>query len=315
MINPKTLYIQITSKCNNKCKICFFFDKQYNYVFDNHDMEDNVIENILNNIKQMPELKYVIFAPFYGEPFLHPKIFEMIDSIKTINKDIQISLLTNGKLITEDNISKYNGNFIFVSVLGNKTNSPTYEEITGLSWNDLYDKIDLLNKYKIKHIFNLCCSDINNVEEAIKDLIKLDNSQIIYHTPTIPNDMLTHIMNCKAMNEKYVKVRLNNFVRKYELSLKQHNIKNIGYPDFDIPKCSLDYNECYIDSYGNMILCCRDNSMKSIVGNIKDSSITEIFNNEYMTKVRETFNKSMHKDNPCQTLCNPLFKLFNKEKN
>lgn len=81
---PKTLQIQLTNKCNNVCTCCFYLQKQHKHEFTNHDMEDNLIENILNNISLLNELKYIVLSPLYGESFLHPKIFYFIDEIKKL---------------------------------------------------------------------------------------------------------------------------------------------------------------------------------------------------------------------------------------
>jgi sulfatase maturation enzyme AslB (radical SAM superfamily) len=283
----------------------------------NHDMDDDTIKILLDNISNISTLKSIFFLPFYGEAMLHPKFYYVINKIKEIKPNIEIIVLTNGKLITEENLDVYKDTFkdivITVSVLGNKENFPSRQSITGMSWNSIKEKIDLLNSRNIKHAFNLACSSLDEIEIALNDLLPNSNSSgVLYGLFDMPitTDFL---LRCRDLNKKYSTfVRLNNGTHLYENLLIEDCWNGIRCPEIREPKCQNINEICAIDCFGNVIMCCLDYSMKIKFGNIKNDTILNIFNSNYLNKIRKTLNKPGFREDPCNIFCKPLFNR-NKE--
>lgn len=94
MISLKKLYIEATSDCNLQCEMCFrhsWFDE------DIGEMPFEVFEKVM---KSLPLSLETIFFGGMGEPFHHPKIMDMIKSVK--DKGLQAEVLSNGSLLSEE---------------------------------------------------------------------------------------------------------------------------------------------------------------------------------------------------------------------
>ena len=109
-------------------------------------------------------------------------------------------------------------------------------------------------------------------------------------------DLLTRISMVRSkINEN----EFNDFIKLFK-----NLVDVIAYVEYREPlksKHSYEYNEkfscsqlwqrMFISSDGDVIVCCVDSEKDYIVGNIKESSIEEIWNNEKYRNIRK-----LHKD-------------------
>lgn len=97
-LKDMTVNYFFTRKCNYECKFCFHTKKSSFILPYERQLE------VLRLCKEAGALK-VNFAG--GEPFLYPEVLgEMVKASKEMNYD-SVSIISNGKLITEGWISKY----------------------------------------------------------------------------------------------------------------------------------------------------------------------------------------------------------------
>lgn len=110
--------IEPTSRCNYKCKHCPF---QHNNI-DKGDMDFELFKKIVDTEIFNADAIQIFNR---GEPFLHPRVYEMIEYIKC-----KVILSTNAVLVDVDRLYKIPGEkLICVSFPGG--NAKTYQEITG----------------------------------------------------------------------------------------------------------------------------------------------------------------------------------------
>lgn len=88
---PEVAQIEITNRCNFNCKMC----QRYDLKVPIKDMDFKLYKKIVNKLDSIHE----IILTGWGEPFLHPEIFEMIKYAK--NKGKSVSLTSNGSLLTD----------------------------------------------------------------------------------------------------------------------------------------------------------------------------------------------------------------------
>ncbi|NWG07893.1 MAG: radical SAM protein [Chloroflexi bacterium] len=110
----KRVYVEVTNKCNLKCKTCIrnVWDVKYGY------MPGETFERLLSGLEVAPN-KPEIFFGGYGEPISHPNILDMIARAK--EKGHRVSLITNGILLTQSVIQRFielNLDMIWVSLDG-----------------------------------------------------------------------------------------------------------------------------------------------------------------------------------------------------
>ncbi|WHH58602.1 tungsten cofactor oxidoreductase radical SAM maturase [Petroclostridium sp. X23] len=95
----RRIYIEVTTKCNFECITCIRSSWQDNLMH----MDWETFENILRNLKELPYLESVHFGGF-GEPMMHPKIFDMLRSVKELG--LRVEMITNGSYLSKENINK-----------------------------------------------------------------------------------------------------------------------------------------------------------------------------------------------------------------
>jgi MoaA/NifB/PqqE/SkfB family radical SAM enzyme len=98
---PKILVIDTTYICNLKCKMCHQNSEDYK-IPENPHIPVEYIEQILHFAKHSS----VIYLLGYGEPFMHPKMYEIITMIKKECPNSRVETTSNGVLFNEKNILK-----------------------------------------------------------------------------------------------------------------------------------------------------------------------------------------------------------------
>lgn len=95
----KKLYIEVTTLCNFDCITCI----RNSWNDDLSQMTMETFEKIVKSLPGLPELEGVHFGGF-GEPFSHPKIFDMLRAVKEAG--LKAEIITNGSLLTGESIDK-----------------------------------------------------------------------------------------------------------------------------------------------------------------------------------------------------------------
>ena len=98
MSAPRHVDIAITGKCNLACQYCFFADEMV-------ARSDLPTERWLSFFEELGNLGVMTVCLTGGEVFTRPDLFELIDGI--IANRMRYSLLSNGTLITEDTMAKF----------------------------------------------------------------------------------------------------------------------------------------------------------------------------------------------------------------
>ena len=91
----RTLLIHTTLVCNLVCRHCYLDKSEKDFI------TPNIFKSAVAQLDQMQGYKVLISG---GEPLLHPKIFEMLQSIKELK--LRKMLLTNGMLIDNETVAK-----------------------------------------------------------------------------------------------------------------------------------------------------------------------------------------------------------------
>jgi len=105
MLKDYVVNLHLLENCNYHCKHCF---AHFNYVvtLSAHDWKQ-IIDNIT---KKTPVSRFNLAG---GEPLLYKGLDELIEYINS--KNIQVSLITNGHLLSEEHIRRFKGK---VSMVG-----------------------------------------------------------------------------------------------------------------------------------------------------------------------------------------------------
>jgi SynChlorMet cassette radical SAM/SPASM protein ScmE len=91
---PREIDIEITSRCNLRCKYCYFYD---NSEIEYSDLPFEVLQKLIDEIA-LAKTMFVTLSG--GEPFIRNDLMNLINYI--IKKPIRYSILSNGSLITNE---------------------------------------------------------------------------------------------------------------------------------------------------------------------------------------------------------------------
>ena len=94
-VDLRKLYIEISSLCNLRCKMCFRESTKEKKGMMEYDLFERIFDDSL------PELEEVVFGGI-GEPLMNPKIIEMAKFVK--ERGLRLKLTTNGFLLTKEKI-------------------------------------------------------------------------------------------------------------------------------------------------------------------------------------------------------------------
>ena len=96
---PFELYVQLSRRCNLRCTMCGWEIWKDNSGF----MEDDVFERVLAEGKACG-IKTMHILAGQGEPFLHPRAFEMLE--RAVAEGFEVGIVTNGTPFTPDKIAR-----------------------------------------------------------------------------------------------------------------------------------------------------------------------------------------------------------------
>jgi SynChlorMet cassette radical SAM/SPASM protein ScmE len=94
MQTPRTIDIEITSRCNLRCRYCYFFN---NAAQDYHDLPTDEWLQFFNELGSLGVMNVTLAG---GEPFFRKDLPQLLEGI--ILNRMRFSLLSNGALIDEE---------------------------------------------------------------------------------------------------------------------------------------------------------------------------------------------------------------------
>ena len=252
---PKTVSIETTNRCNASCSFC----PNNSLARNRLTMSDELFKKIISDCMEFnPE--YI--EPFLnGEPLMDSKIFERITYIRENLPETKIKLYTNGNLLTPektDLLAQIGIEELFVSI--NSLNCSKYMEVMGLD----------LKK------------TLSNMEYLINKRDFVANKIVFRMTRTNDTSLFEQdqfIRYCDELGVKSYIVGLFNYKGSIESDLPIPN-----YPCEHIERVDILSN-------GNVTLCCMDQEGEYSWGNVKNSSILEIFNGK-----KASLYKNLHRE-------------------
>ncbi len=309
---PLIIALSITEKCNLRCPMCLLW-KSRNLYENNQDL---VMEDWVRVIKEIGRNNSMVYITG-GEPFLSKDLFQIISQLK--KEKILCGVTTNGVFLKEHANRLINTGIDFVSVsldgpkeIHDKSRgiNGTYDKvINGLEELIKYRKSSLLPNIKINCVVSK--DNVYLLEEilSIGNSIGIDevsfqhlsffneNIETICNHFATKNNIKANLIGMKLSNEplNYDEIIFLNkfqdsisyFEKKYRLKISfKPSINNYSrYYSFDFPsKKSICYNpwtNVKIRSDGTMEICDGFS-----VGNIRESSIKEMFNSNKVEKLR-----------------------------
>lgn len=279
---PISIDLELTNHCNFSCLFCPIGRKEeYKKKIGFSKL---LYEDVVKLVRELKEnnvkLKTFRFS-MMGESTLHPDFDRITKLVSQSNISDYLELTTNGSTLSKKKI---------IPIIENKIN------ILRVSIYGLNDKEYKKNTKTNKNNFELIKKNLKNLRDAISSY---------GYGP--------HIYIKSFENEKE---RVNEFIKQFspyadeigfENGHEWDNNSNIEKPSNSIldekerkKVCSFPFYKAVIHSNGDFTFCCVDWSRSTSVGNIKNSSIQELFN----SKKSNDFRRSLVEGKNLNKVCN-----------
>lgn len=285
---PFGMALQVSTICDAKCTYCFHslpavVKKQRG--FEARLMEMPMVEKVAEQISQFPENIKKLQILGLGEPLCHPKLAEIIKTIKSTGKIDRISMTTNALTLTHEKslgILEAGLDNIEFSIQG--VNVERYREICGVSidFDLLIERIQFF--YNNRNKAGCCHTLVKTVDAALHGAEETKQFFSIF------GDI------CDAIYVDNV-IPIDNDVKYQNLS----GTDMFGQP---LPKtiqytCAQLFYFLNIKPNGDVLPCCQFH--EPIIGNIQDEPLIKIWDGQ---KRNNMMRMQLKKDNHLIPVCN-----------
>lgn len=258
----QNVQIQITEKCNLKCRHCYVNNRNIETIVS--CMSADVLDKI---IKECVQLGVFVITLTGGEPFMHPDLWNIIEKIKEYG--ILVNVQTNGTLINERNIIKIKENINCLYLTNYGYDSDSYSRT-----------VNVYNKYSIykQAVYLLKKNNISYKENYTMTCFNSNRPDLIVHKY---NSVETHITYSR--DDPYSK----------EYQPGEDNLKTYFlYFDNKAPirrddnfrTCGIAQSSLSINCNGDVMPC---PAFTYILGNINYTSLIDIWKGNEIRKVRD----------------------------
>lgn len=255
---PKYIMLQTTSHCNGRCIFCPYPEVKDELPQGN--MGGNLYRKIIDECSQYNSSIERIMPYLMNEPLMDEDIVKKINYAKEKNPQSSIHILTNGSLLTEElSMALINSKLDWVGI-----------SVHGIYPKTIYDAMGLNPELTLKRIgqfIEMARRSGRNIEEFI----------IITF---LKHKYLTEKEKEETFNfwqEKGIR-RISYFEGPISRAGNVSSLPRVRH--FSVGGCTTIWaNELLPILYnGDAVICCMDWRREVVLGNVKNSSIYEIWN-------------------------------------
>ncbi len=275
---PLGVDIGTTNLCNAACIMC-----PHSKLKKMGTMDMNLYKKIIDNCHKL-NIK-IITLSFFGEPFLDKTIVKKIKYAK--EKGMTVGFYSNASLLTEE-LSKeiIEAKLDSITISFDGATKETYEKIRkNLKFE--VTKRNVLGLINIRKRLNKKNPKINLV------LVELEENKREIK---------------KFYNEWKEKVEGINIInmRNWANDIQKEGTKESFHFNKKIKRkpCALIWLKMVVDWNGDVVLCCDDWNHSTILGNLKNQTIEEIWNGEKLRAIRQAHIKGEFYRVPLCAGCN-----------
>ncbi|NVL89477.1 MAG: radical SAM protein [Desulfobacterales bacterium] len=270
----KDIVFELTLRCNLSCAMCsrqFLKNKP-------SDLDFASLERVLSDLKTFYSSNQINFSfGGYGEPLLYPHLFEAIETVKTTFPHSNLTITTNGHLLTSSLIDK-----LMVSPLDYvrvSLNATCAEEYLRLMNSDRFDMV----VSNIERFLRKKQSIRSRIKVGIQILDTTINRQKYPEYKKRWEDLLT--------GDDFITYRLMENRGGTIDSVRLSKGSSPGRIKMRWP-CYALWCHIAIDTLGRVFSCCeaytfRDDSSLLQLGLLEESSIVDLINSENLKRMQE----------------------------
>ena len=270
---PAVLQVQTINRCNAKCGMC-----PYPYTVhlqERQVMDDGLFSKIARECAAEPDLKE--FVPMaQNEPLLDPKLEQRIAEFKSVAAPHQmVEIVTNGSALTPARFSRLvqAGVDLITISLSAHTEATYHQVMQGLAWPAL-----------MKNLAAMASADTSKVNLFLRYVHQRENQA---EFPAYRKHWTRRGFNIFAYEINNRAGTVAGYERRQPLKsyFFRRLRKVMGRKYFQV--CPHACGVAHVLQNGDVPLCANDWQNREILGNVRNSTLREIYNSPRLQEIRE----------------------------
>ena len=250
---PLEIMLELTSWCNYKCKMC---DKAF---VPEKDKVNISVESVYRLVKNINEMKIAsLWVGAFSECLIHPQIGLILDALKEVDV-LDFTLITNGSGLNEK----------------------TAKKIIDAGVNRLSVSLDAATK---ETYYNIRKGNLDQVENNINRFLALRGENIFPSLRVSMVMMDDNVDERKAFLEKW---KGKADIIDFQVMMDASHIENLANVTEYTAECMEPFRRLAVRYDGVVLPCCTSYGNFFPLGNIRDTSLKEMWEGEKIRHLRE----------------------------
>lgn len=261
------IQIELTNNCNYRCVNC---PRHGNQMTRKKGFADfDLVKRLLDESFEIS--KYVNFS-FFGEPLLHPKFLDILAYTQRKPKGFKVVINSNMSLVTKHIMEKFiEFDLTQLRISIDAASNETYNIVRGgNSCLDLNGNIIRENR-------------LNAIDEKLRYWFSLKNHTSTRHVFPVSslnkNDVIPYVKKWYPYLGSNDHILLKSILT-YGGKISDNEITNSFCNIWSLDLLTVDWD-------GNVSPCNLDTNMDLIVGNVKDSTLKQLYQNDKFNKLKQ----------------------------
>ena len=263
---PKSILIETCSLCQGQCIFCPYKDIRRGQ--ETEYLGEDIVAKVLSEIRNYNVKRISLFSN--NEPLMDLRIYEFVKMTSTMLPNVEITLSTNGILLSEQVVNKLYENGLTTFYISIPTlNSDDYKQIMGIELDRVLNQIRKFYNTEQASMLRIAAPKARSFDEfAFREEFRKNGIKVC------PWD-IEYVDSWQLDKEKLDKYFDSNSVSEL---------------------CDRPMDQAVISANGNMTICCRDWRESVVLGNVKDNSIYEIWHGQKYRNIQELIGNCAYED-------------------
>ncbi|NVK18596.1 MAG: radical SAM protein [Methylocystaceae bacterium] len=282
---PRLIDVELTNTCNFRCLMCptgtFSMKRKSGF------MTEELFYKILDEVKEhKTPLRFIRF----GEPTMHKQLVEFIRAATDAGSLTHIN--TNGSYLNEKMITELmDAGLSSLKFSFQGIDAKSFEEMRNTDfYNELVDIIRLtrdLRGEREQPFLQVSTSITYETLEQVQAFRKLMEGLV--DQVSVGRTVMEHL-DIESVRMRPKEVEMLKMLKAEESVVKKH------------PECPEVYDKLSINFDGTVTACCGDSDNLMLIGDLEESTISEIWKSKRLNKYRTMLADMRHDDLPlCKT--------------
>jgi radical SAM protein with 4Fe4S-binding SPASM domain len=295
-IFPYLLEIEPTNACNMDCLFCGRQAMERPIAYLDYD----IYKKIIDEASQYECFEGISSFSGWGEPLLHQHIFKMIEYAN--KKNLLTSILTNGLLLSDENIIKLLDSgidHIKISLQGANVN-----EYEVLRKRGVYETVVANVKRLVTYRDNNSYKTFIQASTSITDESEYEVKNYVGFWEDIVDEIYVDYTKFQRLLDV---ARVKQYLDTKKNVLNERGEIKDSYKEktFRHQRCVDVHVRLVVHSDNTVPICCSDFRHEMKIGNVKDNSLKEIWDSPRLSSIRKILNEDIRKIAFCR-LCQNL---------